>query len=98
MNTLNEIKAELKNLVPFIQDKYSVSEIGIFGSFIRNDQTEDSDLDIIITFNESPSLFQFVELENYLSDKLNVKVDLVMKKALKEHLKKYILDEVVPIT
>ena len=98
MNTLNENKAELKNLVPFIQEKYAVSEIGIFGSFIRNDQTEDSDLDIIVTFNESPSLFQFVELENYLSDKLNVKVDLVMKKALKEHLKKYILDEVVPIT
>ena len=81
--------------MPYLQDKYSVKEIGLFGSYIRDEQDSNSDLDIIISFNESPSLFKFVELENFLSDKLKIKVDLVMRTALKENLKDYILKEAI---
>ena len=98
MHTLDDIKEKLESMMPYIRNQYSVCEIGIFGSYIRNDQNEASDLDIIVSFNEAPSLFKFVELENYLSDNLNIKVDLVMKKALKDHLKAPILKEVLPIS
>ena len=95
MDTLNKILNELKILMPYLQDKYSVKDIGLFGSYIRDEQDSNSDLDIIISFNESPSLFKFVELENFLSDKLKIKVDLVMRTALKENLKDYILKEAI---
>jgi len=97
MNTLNKIRNEIKEMMPYLQNKYSVKDIGLFGSYTIDEQDSKSDLDIIVSFEESPSLFKFIELKNYLSDKLKIKVDLVMKTALKQNLKKYILNEVVPI-
>ena len=97
MNALNKIQSDIKALLPFLKNKYSVKDIGIFGSYTRDEQDPESDLDIIVSFIESPSLFKFIELENFLSDNLNVKVDLVMKTALKQNIKDHILNEVVPI-
>jgi len=90
MNILNERKAYLKQ-------KYKVKKIGVFGSFLRNRQNKNSDLDILVEFFEHPSLFKFVELENYLSEILGVKVDLVMEDALKPNIGKRILSEAVYI-
>ena len=48
---------------------------------------KDSDLDILVTFKEVPGLFQYIELENVISDSLGIKVDLVMEDALKPGIK-----------
>ncbi len=65
----------------FLADKYQVESLGILDSYVRGSQEPNSDLDILVTFRGSPSLLKFIELENYLSDLLGVKVDLAMKDA-----------------
>ncbi len=94
---LSDFKESLKSLLPELNQKYSVLNIGIFGSYVRQEQSEESDLDILVTFESPPSLFKFIELENFLSDSLSVKVDLIMEDAIKPNLKKRILQEVVMI-
>ena len=56
--------------------------IGIFGSFIRNQNTPDSDIDILVKFKNGITLLQLIKLENELSEKLGIKVDLVTEGAL----------------
>ena len=101
MNTktkpIHEFIEELQNLLPKLQEQFQVQSLEVFGSYVRGDETADSDLDLLVTFIESPSLFKFVELENYLGDKLGVKVDLVMKESLKPAIGKRILAEAQPI-
>ncbi|OLS32205.1 MAG: hypothetical protein HeimAB125_11140 [Candidatus Heimdallarchaeota archaeon AB_125] len=80
-----------------IKKQFKVNYLGIFGSYVRNEQKELSDLDILVDFFEIPSLFQFTRLENYLSDILKIKVDLVMKETLKPNLGKRILKEVIQV-
>ncbi len=73
---------------------YSIESIGIFGSFIKNEQVENSDVDILVEFNKPIDLLTFVHLKNELSDLLGRNVDLVMKRALKPKIGKRILQEV----
>jgi predicted nucleotidyltransferase len=77
-----------------LQERFSVKRLGIFGSYVRGEQSEGSDLDILVEFERAPSFFEFVRLENYLSELLNLKVDLVMKSALKPTIGRQILREV----
>jgi hypothetical protein len=67
----------------------------VFGSYVRQQQHVGSDVDLLVTFVEPPSLIQFIELENELSDRLGIKVDLVMRDALKPAIGQRILNEVV---
>ena|ERR1700690_3157620 len=83
--------------LPEISRKYSVSYLGIFGSYVRGEQEPESDLDILVEFEEAPSLFEYIRFEDYLSEILGVKVDLVMKSALKPAIGKHILEEVVAV-
>lgn len=78
-----------------LEHKYKVKEIGIFGSYVRGDRKGKSDIDILVEFKEVPGLFKFIELEDYLSEILGIKADLVMKSALKPHIGKQILSEVI---
>ena len=94
---LSHILSKLKELLPVLSDRYKVQELGVFGSYVRQEQLNDSDLDILVTFSEAPSLLRFIELENYLSDVFGVKVDLVMKDALKPTIGKQILKEVMRV-
>ena len=94
---LSEVLTKLRKLLPLIADRYQVESLGVFGSFVREKQSPESDLDLLVTFHEPPSLLEFIELENYLSDRLGVKVDLVMKDALKPRIGKRILEEVIPL-
>jgi hypothetical protein len=82
---------------PFLVEKYNVASLELFGSYVRHEQRRDSDLDILVTFSKPPSLLKFVNLENHLSDRLGVKVDLVMRDSLKPDIGKNILREVVPV-
>ncbi|MCH7722279.1 MAG: nucleotidyltransferase domain-containing protein [Bacteroidetes bacterium] len=68
--------------------------MGYFGSFADNEQNEDSDLDILVEFSK-PIGWEFFSLEKFLEEALELKVDLVRKNAIKKHLKRKILDQVV---
>ena len=88
-NMISKLQAELPN----IKSRYNVTTLEVFGSFVRREQKANSDLDILVTFSKSPSLFKFIELEDYLSEILGVKVDLVMKSSLKPNIGKRIISE-----
>ncbi|MFO8010277.1 MAG: nucleotidyltransferase family protein [Dehalococcoidia bacterium] len=94
---LQLLLAKLQELFPYLAERYKVESLGIFGSYVRQQQKPGSDLDLLVTFSEPPGLIKFIELENYLSDSLDVKVDLVMKRALKPRIGERILKEVVPV-
>jgi hypothetical protein len=91
--SLDDYITRLRELLPGLKANYHVETLEVFGSFVRGEQNQESDLDLLVTYHEMPSLFQFVALENYLSDHLGVKVDLVMKDSLKPFIQKHILDE-----
>lgn len=90
VGTLKQYKRELA-------EDYMVGEIGVFGSYVRGEEKNRSDVDILVEFEETPDLFKFLELERYLERLLGLKVDLVRKKALREELKDTILSEVVTV-
>ncbi|MHB2155177.1 nucleotidyltransferase family protein [Calditrichota bacterium GD2] len=92
-NDLKNIRTKLRKELPKLRSEFYVNSLEIFGSFVRNEQTADSDLDILVTFSQAPSLFKFIELEEYLSGILGIKVDLVMKSSLKPHIGKRIISE-----
>jgi predicted nucleotidyltransferase len=81
--------------LPTLIEQYQIESLGVFGSYVRQEQGPDSDLDILVTFSEPPGLIAFIALENHLSDLLGIQVDMVMQEALKPHLGQRILREVV---
>ena len=95
--SIAEIRTRLLGLSPALAEKYEVESLELFGSYVREEQSEGSDLDILVTFKNAPSLLKFVELENLLSETLGVKVDLVMKDVLKPGIRERILQEAVSI-
>jgi predicted nucleotidyltransferase len=95
--SLSDLKEPLQKLYPNLQKEFGVKKLGIFGSYARNEQQADSDLDILVTFDRIPGLFQYIELENQLSDALGIKVDLVMEDALKPTIRERVLSEVLVI-
>jgi hypothetical protein len=97
MKSIEEIKQNLAALKKNIHERYRVREIGIFGSRARGEQKAESDLDIYVDYEETPSLLDIVALENYLSDQLKEKVDLVPRECIRPELEKYILPTVVKI-
>ena len=92
--SIEEIKNILSKYKKTLQDKYHVSSIGVFGSYVRNEQTQESDIDILVDFTNSISLFEFIDLEEELSKLLRSKVDLVSRRALKPYIGQRILNEV----
>ena len=91
MKSLEEIKLTIRRHFSFLESEYNVLTIDVFGSYSKNEQSSKSDLDLLVTFSKAPSLLKYISLENYLSDILDLNVDLVMKKSLKPHLKDFIL-------
>jgi predicted nucleotidyltransferase len=87
----------LRQQMPLLSERYRVKTLSMFGSYAGREQRPDSDLDLLVTFDQLPSLLKFIELENYLTDTLGVKVDLVMPDALKPRIGQRILSEVVPV-
>ena len=83
----------------YLYEEYGIKEIGIFGSYTRSEQKEDSDIDILVELERPPriSLIGLVELQHYLGDLLGTNVDIAIKRNLKKRIGKRILSEVVPI-
>ncbi|MEW6002143.1 MAG: nucleotidyltransferase family protein [Nitrospirota bacterium] len=97
MSKLEEIKNKIKENMPTLRDNYKVKTLSVFGSYIRGEQGEGSDIDILVEFYETIDLFKFIELENFLSETLSIKVDLVMKDTLKPRIRDNILREAVTV-
>ncbi len=97
MKTLEQIKQILQSKKNVYKDQYYVKELYIFGSYTRHDQNENSDIDILVEFEKPVSLLHLTSLENYLSDILGEKIDLVPKKNIREELKGTILKEAIPV-
>lgn len=97
MKRIEELAIKLKEVMPYLRESYRVKSLGVFGSYLRGEEKRESDLDVLVEFepHSKIDLFTFIELENYLSDLLGIKVDLVMKTALKPRIGKRILEEVV---
>jgi len=93
MKSNTEIERKLKELKPVLLKKYFVDKIGYFGSYSRNEQSEDSDIDILVSFSK-PLGWEFFDLQEFLESELKLKVDLLSEKAIKEQLRKSILDSV----
>ena len=95
---LDDLRRKLRAQLPALRERYGVQCLGVFGSFVRGEQHAESDLDLLVEFDDRPlSLFQFIALENELSDAFGVKVDLVEKSALKPAIGRHVLAEVVPV-
>lgn len=97
MKNLNEIMEQLKQVKPVLEKEYEVEELGVFGSYVRGEQKEESDLDVMVSLRpgHSVGLIEFCGLKEFLSNILGIKVDLVTKKGLKRGIRNYILNEVI---
>ena len=92
-----QLVAKLRALKPQLESRYHVESLALFGSYARHGQRLGSDLDLLVSFQEVPSLLRFIEMEDFLSDSLSVKVDLVMEDALKPNIGRQIREDLVPV-
>ena len=95
MKTLDDVIAQLRRMEPDLRRRYPIRELGIFGSYAHGRQTEDSDLDVVVDLADGIGLLDLAGLQHELSDALGLKVDLVMKDALKRGIAQRILSEAV---
>jgi uncharacterized protein len=93
MLSQKQIQQRLYRLKPLIAEKFKVNQIGYFGSYAAGEATENSDIDILVDFSK-PIGWEFFDLQDLLEKELDLKVDLVSTKALKEQLKDSILKQV----
>lgn len=91
------INLEQINLIKDILTPYKPKEIGVFGSYSRNQNTKYSDLDLLVDFEKKITLFDLVGIEQELSEKLMIQVDLVTKKSLSPLIKNYVEKDLVSL-
>ncbi len=90
MRNVHEILLLLRENFKFLQKKYHVKELKLFGSYVRGEQKKGSDIDIIVIFDETPTFFEFIRLEDELSKILGCRVDLVTEDAISPYIQPYI--------
>jgi len=91
------ILTTIKSLKDQIKRNYKAEIKGIFGSYVRNEQTSHSDIDILAEFQQDADLFDFVGLSQFLEERLSCKVDVVPIESLREEVKSYVLREALYI-
>jgi len=94
MKSLEELKKIINQHKKELEEKYKVKSMAIFGSYVRNEQNAESDVDILVEFKEPVGLL-FIHLADYLEEILGIKVDLLTPEAIKPNRKKYILENLV---
>jgi predicted nucleotidyltransferase len=95
MKNLTAIKKIIRDHKTLLRDRYHINRIGVFGSYARGDTHSGSDVDVLVEFSEPISLIQLVSLENYLTDIVGLKVDVVPKDDIRKELKDTILKDAV---
>lgn len=89
--------AALRGLKPEVQAKFKVKELGLFGSVIRGEERDGSDIDVLVDFDEGASLFDLVGLAQFLEERLQQRVDVVSKRALRPEIREAVLREVATV-
>jgi len=97
MMNAEDIVTKLRELRPIIATRYKAREIGLFGSFVRGEQTATSDIDVLAEFDEGADLFDLIGLTLYLEEMLQHPVDVVPKRAIRAELQETILREVIAV-
>ena len=97
MMNIDKILAELEPLKPELRRLYKVREIGLFGSWARGEQHAESDIDVLVEFEDDADLFDWMGLTLYLEDLFGRPVDVVPRKALRPELESTVLEQVVKI-
>lgn len=92
--TITDIKNKLSSLKSLLHERFGVSEIGVFGSWVRGEETEDSDIDVLVDFDREIGLFEIMELEEYLENTFGRKVDVALRRSLRKYIGQHILAEV----
>ena len=92
---LERIESILKEHKEELKEKYQVKEIGIFGSYVTGKQRKRSDVDILVEFENPIDFFVYLDLKDEVEQLLDIKVDLVMKRALKPKIGERILEETI---
>lgn len=95
--SLETIITQLQQEFPSLQSKFDVERLAVFGSYARREEKNDSDLDILVQFRITPGLLRYIALEQYLSDRLGVSVDLVMESALRPEIAPHIHADAITI-
>jgi predicted nucleotidyltransferase len=95
--SLDDVKSQLEALKPTLKQRFKVATIDIFGSYARGEQTEKSDLDILVAYSEMVDLLLIAELRRYLRRKLHIKVDVISKEFINRHIRDQVLEEAVPV-
>lgn len=97
MKTFDEIREVLSRQKQSICENYQITEIGIFGSYARGEQTETSDVDVLVDYETAPTFITLVQLRDYLSELFGLKVDIVTKNGLKPRIRDRVLAETIYI-
>lgn len=95
--SINEILKILSNLKAEARQRYKAEIKGIFGSYVKGEQKEGSDVDVLVEFEERANLLDLVGLALFLEEKLNLKVDVVPESALREEIRQFVLKEKVAV-
>jgi len=92
----NRIQLILQEHKNYLVEKFGVSEIALFGSYARGEESKESDIDILVDFREGCKNFDnYMDLKFYLEELLGKEVDLVIKSAVKPRMKTFILEEII---
>nr|WP_068435837.1 nucleotidyltransferase family protein [Magnetospirillum sp. XM-1]CUW40927.1 conserved protein of unknown function\ len=94
MRRLDDILEQLRAMQADLYRRYPIRSIGVFGSYVRGEQRDDSDLDVLVEFGDAAGLFEYAGLQLELSDTLGMPVDVVNRAALKPRIGQRILAEV----
>lgn len=92
---VEEIVQTLENLKLKIKEDYKAEIVGIFGSYVRGEEKENSDLDVLVRFLEGATLLDLVGVANFLEEKLSIKVDIVPVDTIREEIREYIMKETI---
>lgn len=95
--SLADIRGELAAMLPELRQRYRVAYLGVFGSWVRGEQTGDSDLDLLVDFDGPIDLFAYARLQEQIGRRLGLRVDLVYRPGLKPAIGANVLREVQPI-
>lgn len=95
MKTKDEVLRILKEELPRLNERYGINKIGIFGSYSREEQNTESDIDLLVQFEKPIGIFKFISIEDYLTEELGAKVELVTEDAIKPIIKSKVLKDVI---
>ncbi|MDP3624928.1 MAG: nucleotidyltransferase family protein [Methanobacteriaceae archaeon] len=93
MKTKSEVLKILEMDLPFLRESFHVDKVGLFGSYARQEQTEKSDLDLLVDFETTPDFIKLIELEEHLSKLLDIKVEILTSGGIKDRVRPNIMKD-----